>query len=249
MDILLACEESQATTIEMRRLGHRAFSCDIQECSGGHPEWHIMGDVLPLLNGRCEFTTMDGKRHRVEGRWDMIIAHPPCTHLTVTGAKHFEKKRADGRQREAIEFFCKFLEADCEKIAVENPVGIISGDYVLKWFPDLAEKYRLPRKMDQIIQPYEYGHAAKKSTGLWLKGLPKLEPTEIVDPGEFYIHNGKRFSKGASADMAIDENGKILSWNDPRTAKIRSKTYAGIARAFAEQWAGENRSLEGEDEQ
>ena len=182
MKILLACEESQAVTIELRRLGHEAFSCDIIECSGGHPEWHIKGDVLPLLNGNCQFETMDGSEHQIEGRWDMIIAFPPCTHLAVSGARHFEKKREDGRQREGIEFFCQFLNADCDKIAIENPIGIISGDYIPKHFPDLAEKYILPRKQSQIIQPYEYGHAAKKTTCLWLKGLPMLKPTDAVEP-------------------------------------------------------------------
>lgn len=235
MKILVACEESQAVTKELRRLGHEAFSCDIIHCSGGHPEWHIMQDVLPLLNGRCEFNTMDGAHHTLSGKWDMIIAFPPCTHLAVSGARHFEKKRADGRQKEAIEFFCKFLTADCDRIAIENPVGIISGDYIPKWFPDLAEKYGLPRKPVQIIQPYEYGEHARKTTCLWLKSLPLLNPTNIVDPGEIV---GKGFSVGASLDMARDENGKIISWNDPRTAKIRSKTFPGTAKAMAEQWAG-----------
>ena len=169
----------------------------------------------------------------------MIIAFPPCTHLAVSGAAHFEKKRADGRQREAIEFFCQFMKADCDRISIENPVGIISGNYIPKWFPDIAEKYNLPIKPTQIVQPYEYGHAAKKTTCLWLKGLPNLVPTNIVDPGEFYVSpKGRKFSKGSSSDMARDEQGKILSWNDPRTAKIRSKTFTGIARAMAEQWAG-----------
>ena len=163
----------------------------------------------------------------------MIIAFPPCTHLAVSGARHFERERADGRQREGIEFFCKFLSADCEHIAIENPVGIISGDYTLTHFSDLAAQYSLPRKPTQIVQPYEYGDHARKTTCLWLKGLPNLVPTDIVDPGEIV---GKGFSVGASLDMARDENGKIISWNDPRTAKIRSKTFPGIARAMAEQW-------------
>lgn len=223
MRILVACEESQAVTIELRRLGHEAYSCDIIPCSGGHPEWHLQQDVTPLLREK----------------WDMIIAFPPCTHLAVSGARHFEKKRADGRQREAIEFFCQFVNADCERIAIENPVGIIGGDYIPKWFPDLAEKYGLPKKPSQIIQPYEYGDHARKTTCLWLKGLPKLQPTNIVDPGEIV---GKGFSVGASLDMARDENGKIIAWNDPRTAKIRSKTFPGIARAMAEQWAGDART-------
>lgn len=239
MNILVACEESQAVTIELRKLGHEAYSCDIIECSGGHPEWHIMGDVLPLLNGRCSFKTADGEEHRIDGKWDMIISFPPCTHLAVSGAAWFEKKRADGRQREAIEFFCQFLTADCDRISIENPVGIIAGQYIPKWFPDLAEKYGLPIKPTQVIQPYEYGHAAKKTTCLWLKGLPNLVPTNIVDPGEFYVHNGIFLSVGASADMARDENGKIISWNDPRTALIRSKTYLGVAKAMAEQWTKE----------
>ena len=127
LKILVACEESQAVTSELRRLGHEAYSCDIIDQSGGHPEWHIMQDVIPLLNGNCEFETTNGERHRVDGKWDMIIAFPPCTDLTVAGAKYFEQKRNDGRQRKSIEFFCKFLEADCDKIAIENPVGIISG--------------------------------------------------------------------------------------------------------------------------
>lgn len=236
MRILVACEESQAVTIEARRCGHEAYSCDIIECSGGHPEWHIMQDVLPLLNGNCAFKTCDGAEHAIDGKWDMIIAFPPCTHLAVSGARHFEKKRNDGRQHEAIEFFCQFLNADCDRIAIENPVGIISGDYIPKWFPDLAQKHGLPRKPSQIIQPYEYGDHARKTTCLWLKGLPRLTPTNVVDPGRIV---GKGFSCGASLDMARDEQGKILSWNDPRTAKIRSRTFPGIARAMIEHWAGD----------
>lgn len=236
MKILVACEESQAVTKELRRLGHEAYSCDIIECSGGHPEWHINHDVTEILNGRVHFNTADGKLHYISDRWDMIIAFPPCTHLAVSGARHFVKKRADGRQREAIEFFCEFLYADCDRIAIENPVGIISGDYIQKWFPALAAQCDLPRKPTQIIQPYEYGDHARKTTCLWLKGLPELKPTNIVDPGEIV---GKGFSVGASLDMARDENGKIIAWNDPRTAKIRSKTFPGIAKAMAEQWAGQ----------
>lgn len=237
MKILVACEESQRVTTEFRKRGHEAYSCDIIECSGGHPEWHIMQDVLPLLNGNCCFNTADGLEHEIDGKWDMIIAFPPCTHLAVSGARHFEKKREDGRQRCGVDFFGQFLKADCEKISIENPIGIISGDYIPKWFPDLAEKYGLPVKPSQIIQPYEYGDKAKKSTCLWLKNLPKLQPTNIVDPGDFYIaKDGRKFSVGSASDMARDENGKILSWNDPRTAVIRSKTFPGIAKAMAEQW-------------
>lgn len=233
MKVLVACEESQRVCRAFREKGHEAYSCDIIECSGGHPEWHVMQDVLPLLNGNCEFVSEDGQKHSIAGKWDMIIAFPPCTHLAVSGARHFEKKRSDGRQREGIEFFAQFLNADCAKIAVENPVGIISGDYIPKWFPDLAEKYGLPRKPSQIIQPYEHGDRARKTTCLWLKGLPLLTPTNIVDTGEIV---GKWFSVGASLDTARDENGKSIRWNDPRTAKIRSKTFPGIAKAMADQW-------------
>ena len=236
MKILVACEESQAVTIELRKLGHEAYSCDIIEQSGGHDEWHIQDDVLPLLNGRCSFKTADSAEHSVESKWDMIIAFPPCTHLAVSGAAWFEKKREDGRQREGIEFFCKFLSANCNKIAVENPVGIISGNYAQKWFPDLAEKYGLPVKYTQKIQPYEYGNHARKATCLWLKGLPKLVPTEIVDMGEI---GPDGHSVGAGMYKLKDENGKSIPYDDPRTAKIRSKTFPGIAKAMAEQWAGQ----------
>lgn len=214
MRILVACEESQAVTKELRRLGHEAYSCDVQECSGGHPEWHLQQDVIPLLSEK----------------WDMIIAFPPCTDLAVSGARYFAKKRADGRQQRSIEFFMQFANADCPKIAIENPIGIMSSHY---------------RKPDQIIQPYQFGDHARKSTCLWLKGLPKLEPTDIVDPGEIMMGG---YSVGANANYARDENGKILPWNDPRTAKMRSKTFPGIAKAMAEQWAGDIREQENTNE-
>lgn len=221
--------------MELRRLGHNAFSCDVLDQSGGHPEWHIQQDVLPLINGRCSFQTADGTEHALPSRWDMIIAFPPCTHLAVSGASYFEKKRQDGRQREGIEFFCQFLNADCDKISIENPVGIIQGSYIQQHFPDLAEKYGLPKKPTQAIQPYEYGDHARKKTCLWLKGLPPLQPTDIVDPGDI---QGNGYSVGASSWYAKDERGKALRYNDPRTARIRSRTYPGIGKAMAEQWAG-----------
>ena len=232
MNVLIACEESQAVCIEFRKRGHREFSCDIQECSGGHPEWHICGDVLPLLNGNCEFVTQNRQTDRQIGRWDLIIAFPPCTHLAVSGARHFEQKRKDGRQREGIEFFCKFFEADCNKIAIENPINIISGDYIKQWFPDIAEKYGLPKKPSQTIQPWQFGHAESKATRLWLKGLQPLQPTNIVKCGEKDKYG---FTIGSAYQMAR-VNGKIIAWNDPQTAKLRSKTYQGVARAMAEQW-------------
>lgn len=232
--VLVACEESQAVAKELRDLGFEAYSCDIVDCSGGHPEWHIKEDVLPLLNGNCSFQTTDGVYHTVNGKWDMIIAFPPCTHLAVSGAKHFEKKRADGRQREGVEFFCQFLTADCDRISIENPVNIISGEYITKWFPDLAEKYGIPIKPTQRIQPYEFGHETKKTTCLWLKGLPKLIPTNIVEPKIRTYKGGARF--GVGIGQVYDENGKSIPFHDPRTAKARSKTFPGVAKAMADQW-------------
>lgn len=225
MNVLVACEESQEVCKAFRAKGHNAFSCDLQECSGGHPGWHIMGDCLPLLNGNCEFVTMDGKEHKVDGKWDMLIAHPPCTFLTVSGNRWFNVERYGDKaverlkaRKEAAEFFMAFIQADIPRVCVENPVGYMSTHY---------------RKPDCIVQPYQFGHHARKTTCLWLKNLPPLIPTDVVSPGE--ILNGG-YSVGASANYARDENGKILRWNDPRTAKARSKTYPGIAKAMAEQW-------------
>ena len=130
MNVLIACEESQRVCIAFRERGHRAFSCDLQECSGGHPEWHIKGDVLPLLNGNCIFATESGEEVEISGKWDLIIAHPPCTDLCVSGARHFEKKRIKGTQESSIKFFKNFVEVNCDKVVIENPVGIIGGDYI-----------------------------------------------------------------------------------------------------------------------
>lgn len=217
MNILVACEESQAVTIELRKLGHEAYSCDIIECSGGHPEWHIMDDVLPLLNGYCLFETSDGKPHYIDNKWDMIIAFPPCTDLCVSGARHFEKKRADGTQQKSIEFFMKFANADCEKIAIENPVGIMSSEW---------------RKPNQIIQPYEFGDSFKKSTCIWIKGLPLLKPTNIVGQGEFIEFVSKKGVNKKQPKWYAD----ALKLNPKERAKVRSKTFPGIAKAMAEQW-------------
>lgn len=228
MKILVACEESQAVTIELRNRGHEAYSCDIQDCSGGHPEWHIKEDCLPLLGGNCTFHTCDGNEHFVDGKWDILIAFPPCTHLAISGARHFERKRADGRQREGIEFFCSFLTADCDKIAIENPMGIINGEYIKKWFPDLAEKYNLPRKYTQSIQPYQFGEPFEKKTCLWLKGLPKLEPTKVVmPPPRVKFSSGKTMPEWYS---------KAFNLSPEERAKVRSKTFHGVAVAMAEQW-------------
>ena len=235
MNVLVACEESQRVCISFRERGHNAFSCDIQECSGGHQEWHIKGDVLRVLNPvffNCEFAdeladyaipfrTEDGITHCVD-KWDLIIAHPPCTYLTVTGNRWFNVERYGEkalqrieRREHAAEFFMQFVYAKCEKICIENPVGYMSTAF---------------KKPSQIIQPYYFGDHVRKATCLWLKGLDKLKPTEIVDY-EVFKHG---FS--GPCRYVKDENGKILSYSDPRTAKERSKTFWGIARAMAAQW-------------
>lgn len=234
MKLLVACEESQRVTMEFRAKGHEAYSCDIIECSGGYPEYHIMQDVLPLLNGNCTFKTCDGVEHRIDGKWDMIIAFPPCTHLAVSGARHFEIKRADGRQREGIEFFCQFLAADCDKIVIENPVGIMSGDYVPTHFPDLAEKYDLPRKPTQIIQPWMFKDNFAKSTCLWEKGVSPLVPEVTEEPEMEYLEwiDKKTGKTKRQAKWYCD----ALKLSPEERAKVRSKTFPGVARKMAETW-------------
>ena len=209
MRILLACEESQAVCLEFRKKGHEAYSADIMSCSGNNPEWHIQGDVLEII----------------EDNWDLMIAFPPCTHLAVSGARHFEKKRKNGRQQQGIDFFMKMINAPITKIAVENPIGVMSTHF---------------RKPDQIIHPYHFGDPYSKATCLWLKGLPPLIynkkendesqkelvfeelPTE-VDKGEFVtFSSGKRMAKWYNEASG---NGHL-----------RSKTFPGIAKAMANQW-------------
>lgn len=203
--ILVACEESQAVTIELRLLGHEAYSCDIISCSGGHPEWHLQQDVLPLLK---EY-------------WDMIITFPPCTHLAVSGARHFEQKRKDGRQQQGINFFMEFTKANSPKIVIENPIGIMSTHY---------------RKPDQIIQPWQFGDKFQKSTCLWIKGLPKLEPTKIVEKGEFKEWIDKKTGKTKRQATWYFETLKNAKTNEERS-RLRSKTFPGIAKAMAQQWS------------
>lgn len=212
MNVLVACEESQEVCKAFRSRGHNAFSCDIQACSGGRPEWHIRENVTYLLNGNVDFITGDGVSHYVN-KWDMIIAFPPCTDLAVSGARHFARKRADGTQQKSIDFFRLFTNLDCEKVAIENPVGIMSTVY---------------RKPDQIIQPYYFGDPHKKTTCLWLKGLPKLKPTNVVEPTlvSYVCKNGKK--------VTFDEY-MVRGFKGNR-AKHRSKTFTGIATAMAEQW-------------
>lgn len=190
MKILLACEESQAVCIAFRERGHEAYSCDLLDCSGGYPQWHIKDDVLKHLN--------DG--------WDMMIAFPPCTHLAVSGARYFEQKRKDGRQQEGIDFFMNLVNAPIEKIAVENPVGIMSNHY---------------RKPDQIIQPWMFGDDASKKTCLWLKRLPILLPTHS---------SWKRLYANQTP------SGQNNLWPSTDRAKLRSKTFLGVAKAMAVQW-------------
>ena len=205
--VLIACEESQRITIEMRKLGIECYSCDIEEPSGEHPEWHIHGDVLPYINGDCTFTTMDGVEHHIDGEWDIIVAHPPCTYLASSGNRWFnvekygEKALQRIKNREAaFDFFMQFVNAKCQHIAIENPIGYINTHY---------------RKPDQIIQPWQFGHGEVKSTCLWLKNLPLLKPTNIVEE-----RNPVSWKMSESKDRA----------------KKRSKTYPGIAKAIAEQW-------------
>lgn len=203
--ILIACEESQAVTKEFRKLGHEAYSCDLLPCSGGHPEWHLQEDVTQLL-----------KQH-----WDMIIAFPPCTYLTVTGNRWFNIERygekAIQRHKDkefAIKFFKMFIDANCEHIAIENPVGIMSSEW---------------RKPDQIINPYQFGDPFEKKTCLWLKGLPKLAPTDTVVPPK-----RTEYASGKTMPAWYAE-----AWKLPKEerAKLRSKTFPGIAKAMAEQWS------------
>jgi len=188
-----------------RELGHEAYSCDILPCSGGHPEWHIQDDVLKHL----------------EDGWDLMIAHPPCTDLAVSGARHFERKRKDGSQQKSIDFFMKLANAQIDKIAIENPVCIMSSLY---------------KKPTQIIQPFMFGHEAKKTTCLWLKNLPNLIPTKIVSEGEFYISpKGDKMAKWSHDPIGKD--GKKIPYNSIEIKMLRSKTFPGVAKAMAEQWS------------
>ena len=236
MKVLVACEESQRVCIEFRKLGHEAYSCDIMNCSGGHPEWHIKDDVLSLLNGRCSFITSDGVEHIIEDRWDMIIGFPPCTHLAVSGAAHFEKKRLDGRQEEGIKFFCQFLTADCDKIVIENPIGIISGDYIKEYFPELSAQYGLPIKPTQIIHPWMFGDNYAKSTCLWIKGVEPLTPKTNEQPElEWKEFVDKKTGK-LKRQPKWYFDALVNSQSTEERSKLRSKTFPSIAKAMAEQW-------------
>jgi len=202
--VLIACEESQAVTKEFRKLGFEAYSCDILPCSGGHPEWHLQKDIFDVIN--------DG--------WDLMIAFPPCTDLAVSGARHFERKIADGSQQKSIDFFMSIVNAPIKHIAIENPIGIMSKKY---------------RKPNQIIQPWMFGDKAQKSTCLWLKNLPDLKPTNIVEKGEFFEFVSK---KGVKKRMPMWYYQALQKAKTPEQRRtLRSKTFEGIAVAMAEQWS------------
>lgn len=229
MKILVACEESQAVCKELRRLGHEAYSCDIIKCSGGHPEWHIMDDVLDILNPfehsdpskivmGISFCTMDGQYHFFEGKWDLIIAHPPCTYFSTAGANWLFRggKLDEERYKKGLEIknlFMAIYNADCEKIVIENPV--------------VMKIWELP-KHTQEIQPYQFGHPFTKKTRLWLKGLPELKPTEIVEPVAKWVSCGNRTNREK-------QNQAVCK----AFTNKRAKTFKGVAKAMAEQWAGE----------
>ena len=243
MNVLIACEESQRVCAAFRAKGHNAYSCDIIEPSGGHPEWHIQDDVLKILNPvkrhrevQCDdefieideksisFITLDGKMHEIE-QWDLIIAHPPCTYLTISGNRWFKPEYGEKAieriklKEETYDFFMKFVDAECDKIAIENPIGYVNSHY---------------RKPDQIIQPYYFAESADsednqtKKTCLWLKGLPKLTYEIKFSPKQYKMSNGKTEAPWHYETWKIS--------NKKERSKMRSKTFYGIAKAMAEQW-------------
>ena len=210
MKILVACEESQAITKEFRALGHEAYSCDILPCTGGHPEWHLQGDVFGFID---------------QG-WDLMVAHPPCTFLSVSGARHLYNKDGSAnreryeKQYEALEFVKKLMDADIPRIAIENPVSVISTKI---------------RKPDQIVQPWMFGDSASKTTCLWLKNLPKLVATNVVDKGDFKEWIDKK--SGKVKRQATWYYDALINAKTPEERRsLRSKTFKGIAQAIASQW-------------
>lgn len=210
MKILVACEESQAITKEFRALGHEAYSCDILPCTGGHPEWHLQGDVFGFID---------------QG-WDLMVAHPPCTFLSVSGARHLYNKDGSKNlaryqsQREALDFVQKLMDCDIPRIAIENPVSVISSQI---------------RKPDQIVQPWMFGDSASKTTCLWLKNLPKLVATNVVDKGDFKEWIDKK--SGKVKRQATWYYDALINAKSPEERRsLRSKTFKGIAQAIASQW-------------
>lgn len=227
MKVLVACEESQRVCTAFRELSHEAYSCDIQECSGGHPEWHILGDVIPLINGNCEFVTMDGTAHKIDGKWDLLIAHPPCTYLSAVTTRHLSLKCTSAEKvvdrmwklAESAVFFMQLALADCDRICVENPMGFMS---------------KLWRKPDQTVHPYYFAESKndtknyhKKRTCFWLKGVKPLKRISDIE---------------APPPLGYSKSGKPLNFEElskGNRSKVRSKTFPGIARAMAEQWGNE----------
>lgn len=210
LNILVACEESQVVCIAFRKAGHSAFSCDLQDCSGNRPEWHIKEDVLPLINGKCSFNTCDGLNHTIENSWDMIIAFPPCTYISNAGSRHLYKNGKLNHERfnkglAARDFFMKIYNADCKKICIENPIH--------------NSIYGIP-PFSQQIQPYYFGHPVMKTTRLWLKGLPILWATDLVACTDTFLPTSSGRKGICSSHKSID----------------RSKTFSGIASAMAAQW-------------
>ena len=231
LNILVACEESQAVTIELRNLGHNAYSCDLLPCSGGHPDWHFNHDVFRVIENKGGLT-QSGVKVKIKGKWDLMIAHPPCTFLAVSGARWyyhpedshrpFDQRRPHPRfpnrakeREEALDFFIKLLEVPIDRIAVENPVGIVSTRY---------------KKPDQIVHPWMFGDEASKATCLWLKNLPLLKTTNEVGKGErVVLSSGKSLPKWYSDALTLSKSSA-----ERRT--MRSKTFIGLAKAMAEQW-------------
>ena len=226
MNVLIACEESQRVCTAFREKGHNAFSCDIQECSGGHPEWHIQCNVLSLLNGFCLFETLDGTKHYINSKWDLIIAHPPCTYLTVTGNRWFNVdiygEKAIQRMKDrtaAAEFFMAIWNADCDCVVLENPIGYMSTYF---------------RKPNQIIHPYYFAESEndenceRKATCLWFRGVNPLKYEIKHQPRIIKYKNGK----GTDSPWHVNTMG--LSKEE--RSRLRSQTFTGIAKAMAEQW-------------
>ena len=226
MNVLIACECSQTVCKEFRALGHEAYSCDIEDQYGAHPEWHIKGDCLEILRGGQMFKTEDGSTHNID-KWDLIIAHPPCTYLSNAATRSHSLKGATLEQInartqkriQAQEFFMEFANVNCEKVAIENPVGVMNTVY---------------RKPDQIIEPYQFAESegdkenyVTKRTCLWLKGLNALKTNNLPRP-----NNAEKYGRWS--------NGKAGCWNEVQGQKnratVRSKTFLGIAKAMAEQW-------------
>lgn len=236
MKVLVACEESQRVCCAFRELGHEAYSCDIEPCSGGHPEWHIQQDALPLIDGECSFQTVDGAWHEIQGRWDLLIAHPPCTYLTSAGTRHYslkmnppEKVEARIKKRdEAVEFFLKFWNAKRECVVIENLVGYMNTHFM---------------KPTQIIHPYYFAkdendseNYVQKRTCLWIRGKNPLKRVSFLKkPEPKYFCQGEK-CKGKAIGWC--EGIKGTTGGQAGRAKARSKTFPAVAKAMAEQWGG-----------